>query len=309
MTSAIQVTIDLNAIASNAALIKRRVGYRQVYAVVKADGYGCGIRAVSRAVADRVDGFYVFDLAESAGAELGALGKPVIALDQPWHGYTPADYLRAKTRPIVSTVVRAKEMLAAKVDPVLSIDTGMRRFGAEGADVDEALRLDSIREVMTHAVRMQQVERLMELAGNGHRKLHAAGSALIDEPKAWLDGVRPGLALYRGTMRVTARVVEARDVRGRGGRAGYTQFPAERVGVILAGYTNGLKPGPCMIRGEVRKVYEVGMQSAYVELKPAEGIGEEVVLLGDGLTEAELAAEWGTGEQEVLVRLGRNRKA
>jgi alanine racemase len=45
------------------------------------------------------------------------------------------------------------------------------------------------------------------------------------------------------------------------------------------------------------------MQSAFVELGPADRVGDEVVLLGDGLTESDIAADWGTSPQQVLVRL------
>lgn len=308
-TTGLTVSVDLGRVVGNAARIRERVGAgRLVYAVVKADGYGLGAFAVARAVAGVCDGYYAFDLSEAVGAELKAIGKPVIVVDQPWRGYTADDYRAAGVRPIVGSRERLGELAA--LDPVLSVDTGMRRFGVEADEIAGVLKAFDVREVMTHASRFEQVGLLVELAGGGDRKLHAAASALIDEPRAWLDGVRPGLALYRGAMRVSTRVIEARDVHGVAGavgRAGYGQFEAERVGVILGGYSDGMKAGVCLVRGERRRVYEVGMQSGYVELKAGEGVGEEVVLLGDGLTEAEVAAAWGVSEQEVLVRMGRHR--
>lgn len=316
MNYGIEVHVDLKAVLANARRIRSLIGPsapagRMIYAVVKADAYGLGARNVARALKQYpglIDGFYAFDLNEAVAAGLTELGLPIIALDQPWRGHRPADYANAKVRPVVMSAARAAEMRAARISAALSIDTGMRRFGCEPAEAAEAIRVGGITEVMTHAVRLRQVERLLEIAGGAGRRLHAAGSTLLEEPKAWLDGVRPGAALYRGAMRVSARVVEARDVRGAGGRAGYGQFPAERVGVILAGYSNGIKPGACLIRGEPRRIYEVGMQTAFVELRSNEDTGEEVILLGEGLTEGEVAAEWGISEQEVMVRLGANRK-
>lgn len=45
------------------------------------------------------------------------------------------------------------------------------------------------------------------------------------------------------------------------------------------------------------------MQSAYVETAERDRAGDEVVLLGDGLTEADVAAGSGSSPHETLVRL------
>jgi alanine racemase len=50
-------------------------------------------------------------------------------------------------------------------------------------------------------------------------------------------------------------------------------------------------------------VLEVGMQSAFVECEPSDRPGDEAVLLGDGLSEDEVAAAWGTPPHTVLVQL------
>lgn len=305
----IQRTVDHTRMVRNLQDLRARTG-RFIYAVVKADAYGCGAVGVARAIAGTTDGFYVFDLAESVAADLRQWGKPVIAVDHPWKGYTAGDYQRAGVRPIVTGVARAAELKGC--DPVLAVDTGMHRFGCVPAEVDAALQAGAIREAMTHGVRLAEVEMLKKLCGGRGLFLHAAATSLLDTPEALLDAIRPGMAMYRGAVRVTARVVEARDVTP-GKRAGYGQFDPSpkgddaggRVGVILAGYSNGYKPGICMVRGERRRVFEVGMQSAFVELRPGEGAGEEVTLLGGELTEADVAAAWKTSAQEVLVRLGR----
>ncbi len=137
------------------------------------------------------------------------------------------------------------------------------------------------------------------LGGRGLR-LHAAASALLEEPEARLDAVRPGMALYRGAVHVATRLVEARD---GGGPAGYGGFTAERFGVILCGYSHGLRRGPCLIGGMRRSILEVGMQSAFVEIGPDDRVGDEVVLLGDSMTELDLAKAWGASEQQALLSM------
>jgi len=158
------------------------------------------------------------------------------------------------------------------------------------------------REAFAHGTNLEQVHRLQALTAGMNLKLHAAASSLLHQPEAWLDAVRPGLALYDGAVRVTTRLVE---VHAATGPIGYTGFHAERHGVVLVGYTGGLRRGWCVIHGVRRCVLEVGMQSAYVEVPPGARVGDEVVLVGDGLSPQDLAPEWAMTPQEVLLRLGR----
>ena len=92
-------------------------------------------------------------------------------------------------------------------------------------------------------------------------------------------------------------------MRDSSGPAGYTGFVVPRHGVVLCGYTNGLRPGPCLVNGRRSRMLEVGMQSAFVECGPGDRVGDEVVLLGDGIEEAEVAKAWGTTPHNVLTAL------
>jgi alanine racemase len=131
--------------------------------------------------------------------------------------------------------------------------------------------------------------------------MHAAGSSLLHEPSAWLDAVRPGLAIYQGAVRVSATLVEVRKSKGP---AGYSGFEVPWHGVILAGYSNGLRTGPCLVNGQPSRILEAGMQSAFVEVQPGDQAGSsEVILLGDSLSEAEVGKAWGTTPHEALLRL------
>jgi alanine racemase len=123
---------------------------------------------------------------------------------------------------------------------------------------------------------------------------------LLENPQASLNAVRPGMALYRGAARVTTKLVE---IHHGPGPAGYTGFQASHFGVILCGYSNGARSGPCLINGQRRTILEVGMQSAFVEIGPNDKTGDEVVLLGDSLSEKEVASAWGTSEQLALFTL------
>ena len=123
---------------------------------------------------------------------------------------------------------------------------------------------------------------------------------MMDDPECRLSAVRPGIALYRGAVRVTSPIVEMHE---HAEPAGYTGFSAARHGVILMGYRHGLRMGPCLVNGARRRILEIGMQSSYIELSGAEKIGDTVTLLGGELGADELAGEWKCGAQEVMVSL------
>jgi alanine racemase len=293
------VSVDLNRVRENAEAIVEQAGV-PIIAVVKADAYGLGASEVAGAIGDLVHSFYVFDAEEAIVARLWDIaGKRIVALNGSWQ--EAKDYLSQSIAPVVWTPERAGALRAAR--PILAIDTGQQRFSCPIGQLDQVRSAGDCHEAMTHAVTMRQVERFAEVAGGlcGYF-LHAAGSALLDQPAARFDAVRPGLALYKGAVRVSAALVDARDSTGP---AGYTGFVEPRFGVILAGYSSGLRPGPCVVNGQLRRVIEVGMQSAFVTIGAGDACGDEVVLLGghDGVDESTVAAAWGSSQQEVLVRL------
>jgi alanine racemase len=73
--------------------------------------------------------------------------------------------------------------------------------------------------------------------------------------------------------------------------------------VIVAGYSNGLRAGPCRVNGTLRRIAEVGMQSAFVEVAETDRVGDEVVLLGEANPETAIAEHWRSSSQEVVVAL------
>jgi len=301
----VKCQIDLGRVRENVSEIRRVVGTGvAVMAVVKADAYGLGAARVVEAVSDLVQGYCVFSLAEAAEAEIQRrTGKQSLALGPAAAGVGADAYIAAGVRPGVCSVEQAEALRAA--GPAVNVDTGQQRFACPAEKVGDVMRAAGAREAFTHASRVEQAERLVsvvEAAGleRAGVMLHAAGTSLLSEPAARLDGVRPGLAMYRGAARVSTRLAEARDTRGP---VGYTGFLTPRVGVILCGYSNGYRTGVCVVNGQRRRVVEVGMQSAFVELAPGDRAGDEVVLLGGGLTEAEVAGAWGTTPHEALVRL------
>jgi alanine racemase len=272
-----------------------------ILAVVKADAYGLGITQVSDAIKDLISGFCVFELREALEAQLHErTGKPILALGPP-DSLNADDWRAAGVTPSVSSVGQAAQLRAVR--PALCVDTGMQRFAAPQDQIDEILRAGDCRECWTHGTRLEHALKLKELCGGRGLLLHAGGTALLSESQAILDAVRPGLAMYFGAVRVVTNLIEARDTHGP---AGYGGFSAARHGVILMGYSHGLRAGFCSINGQRRKVIEVGMQSAFVEIGPQDRVGDEVVLLDEETNEQILGKAWGCSGHEVLISLVRN---
>jgi alanine racemase len=304
-SSHVMVEVDLARIRQNAQSIASRTGV-EVIAVVKADAYGLGARRVAEAIGDIVGGFYFFDAAEVFEAKLWEVTDRR-ALCLLGTSEDAGDYLSVRIQPVVWTADRAAKLKRA--NPIVSLDTGQQRFACGADELLEVMEAGDCREVMTHASDLDQVRRFRETIetklSTAQRKglrLHAAGSALLNDRDAWFDAVRPGLALYRDAVRVSTMLVEAKDSVGP---AGYTGFSVPRFGVILAGYLQGLGPGLCMVNGRRQRILEVGMQSAFVEIEKSDRVGDVVRLLWEGLDVEAIAEAWNVRPQEVLIRLTR----
>jgi alanine racemase len=307
-TPHVNVRIDLGRIRANVQRIAQQTGVA-VIAVVKADAYGLGAQRVAAAIGDLVRGFYVFDAGEAVSATLWErTHKPTISLLG--DSNDPQDYLAKGIRPAVWTVERARSL--RKAHPVLCVDTGQQRFACPAKDVRAVVQAGQIDEAFTHATSAQQVAEFKKIlseygagGGSGGFFKHATGTKLLANPSAWLDAIRPGLALYRDAVRVGIRLAEVRDSTGP---AGYTGFVVPRHGVIAAGYSNGLRAGPCLVNGRPSRLLEVGMQSAFVECEAHDRVGDEVVLLGEGLEVGAIGAAWNTTPHEALLRLASSGK-
>ena len=293
----VHVRIDLSRIRANLEAITRRVGV-PIITVIKADAYGLGADRVAPAIADLVERFCVFSLEEATAIDLWKLtGKPALAIGPPEDA--PAEeYIANHVHPAVSDASQASRLRAA--GPVLCVDTGQQRFACPLDRVDEVLEAGGCEEAFTHAATLAQVHTFTDAVRGKVARMHAAGSSLLHEREAWLDAVRPGLAIFQGAVRITTRLIETHKSSGP---AGYSGFVAPFHGVILAGYSNGLRPGPCLVGGRPSRILEVGMQSAFVETTPDDRPGDEVTLVGNAITERQVADAWGTGPHEALVRL------
>lgn len=218
--------IDLDALAANFHLIKKRVGIGvKIMAVVKANAYGHGAVECSRKLAQTGADWFGVALPEE-GTELRGAGitQPILCLAGFWDGQS-ALCIQQKLVPVVyrrdmfEALDRAARDAGVIADVHVKIDTGMGRLGFRFDEVDELvnglrpfnnIRIDGL---MTHFAAADdpscedltedQIERF-EAAANAFRSrgyhpqnLHLANSpGIYTHPAAWENMIRPGGVLY-----------------------------------------------------------------------------------------------------------------
>jgi alanine racemase len=299
------VTIDLGAIRRNAETLRRAAGDAELWAVVKADGYGHGAREVSGA-------------ALAGGASVLAVATLAEAL--PLRAAFPE--ARLLVMGPVEDVAAAREArleLVAVGDEVpeglpvhLKLDTGMGRWGL--SELPAPTR--DVVGVMSHLASAEldpdftrfQIERFREatapLAGLTRHLANSAGTLRF--PEAWLDAVRCGIALYgispfggdpaadglEPALRWESYLALVKRL-SPGESTGYgRRFVAERetwIGIVPVGYADGFRRDltgtRVVVEGERRPVVgTVSMDAIAVELARPLPTGTAVTLVGDGVT-------------------------
>jgi alanine racemase len=342
----------------------RRVTRAPIYSVLKADAYGHGAKAVARTLERAgVNGVCVALLEEAIELREAGIQCPVLVMGgyygQAWsevlhHQLTPVIYDLSQLEALGKEASRA-EHPAWGIH--LKVDTGMARLGIAAKDFLRAVALLrahpelKLQGFMTHFACAdssaesidEQLNRFDEmtatLANNGLQPelRHAANSAaLARSPRAHLDLVRPGIALFgvepmpgselslKPVMRVLSQVIALRKLQP-GESVGYgATWKAVRPSVIATvpiGYADGLSRsatnnGYLLVRGKRAPIVgAVSMDLTTIDATEIAGIkvGDEVVALGkqkgplgeDTLTAQEIATRERTIPWEVLTNVSR----
>jgi alanine racemase len=220
------VAIDLDALAANFHIVKRRVGPDvNVIAVVKANAYGHGaVECARRLEAEGANWFGVALPEEGLELRNAGITEPILCLAGFWGGQATL-CIERKLVPVVHRLdmIEAFDRAARERDIVadvhVKIDTGMGRLGVRFDEVVafvEALKgFPNIRVdgLMTHFAAADepscapltddQIQRfenaLAVFTEHGYKPTyhHLANSAAIfAQPTAWGNMVRPGGVLY-----------------------------------------------------------------------------------------------------------------
>ncbi len=323
-----EIAIDLGALRRNVVRLRSVLGPSELWAVVKADGYGHGAADVARAAVDAgASALCVATVAE--GLSLGRVlsGQRILVLG-------PTAAVREAREAGLELVV-ADGPIPEGVPVHVKLDTGMGRFGYERLpDLP-----DNVVGLMTH---LATADTDTEFAENQLRRflgavkgsdpsltLHAANSAAaLRLPVSRLGAARCGIALYglspfgtdpadNGLEPVLSWRSELAQVKrlAEGESTGYgRRFVAARetwIGIVPVGYADGFRRDligtEVLVNGVRRRVVgTVSMDSFAVELRGPAEPGTPVTLIGDGLLAEEHARHAGTITYELVTGLRAN---
>lgn len=328
MTAA-RLTIDLDALAANYALLRRLAGGAEVNPVVKADGYGLGAAAAARRLwAEGARRFHVARLSEGVALR-EAIGSEatIYVLDGATPGSVPA-LLASRLVPILNSREQIAEW--AEAGPAgLHVDTGMNRLGLRLDDLAGLSRPELVISHLAcadepdHPLNALQLARFGEVRARfpGVRASLANSAGIFLGPAYAFDAVRPGIALYGGggqaglsaVARFETPVLQVRDVPA-GESIGYgATFQAERplrAAILAAGYADGVlrSASPAgavwLAGGERRLLGRVSMDLMAVDVTGADvAAGDHAELFGPNLLIDTAAARAGTLAYELLCRM------
>jgi alanine racemase len=323
-----EITIDLGAFRRNVETMRAAAAPAEVWAVVKADGYGHGILDVARAALDAGASALCVASAGEGGAVRGALPDARILVLGPLAPGEDDLARRARLEATVSSPSAVPEGLEVH----LKVDTGMGRWGMSPEDT-RAVPRERVVGVMSHLATAEeedqthvraQIERFEEVVRDfpGVTAHLANSAAALALPESRFDAVRSGVALYglspfggdpaeHGLEPVLswrsyvtlAKTLEAGESAGYGRR--FVAAGPTRIGVVPVGYGDGFRRGlmgtQLLVEGARRRVVgAVSMDAIAVELD-GESEGAPVTLIGDGLLVEEHARHLGTINYEVIT--------
>jgi len=316
------VTIDLAAIRHNVRTLRGSLDGAELWAVVKADGYGHGAVDVGRAALE-------------AGAT--ALGVATLGEALELRAALPAArvVLLGPALPAgVATAREARLELCASAGeapegmPVhLKLDTGMGRWGlselaAPGSDVVGLMSHFASADTDPGFTEAQLTRFLEATAQYTHLTRHIANSAgTLRHPASHLDAVRCGIAVYgispfgtdpasdnlrpalRWESSVTlVKMLAAGESTGYGRR--FVATEPTRIGLVPIGYADGFRrdlTGTEVVVADRRVpvVGTVSMDVLAVRLPDEAQEGDTVTLIGDGVLIEEHARVSGTIPYEI----------
>jgi alanine racemase len=281
------LTIDLAAIEANWKMLASTTVPVECAAVVKGDGYGCGLEPVTRALSRAgCRTFFVADVAEGRRVRAIAPDATVYVLNGVMPGSAQAlanDYLQ----PVINSTTELAEWDAFvainkwRGGAALHVDTGMNRLGIT---VDEAVaiapRLQSenhgftllmshlaCAEIPDHPMNDRQIRlfREVRILYRGLASSLANSSGIFLGGTVYCDLVRPGVALYgvnptpgkqnpmRPAVELKGRIIQVRTV-GKGESVGYgaafTVSRPSRIAIVAVGYADGYLRSAAAARGK-----------------------------------------------------------
>jgi alanine racemase len=277
MPRATVARIDLDALRHNYLKAVGLAGDARVMAVIKADGYGHGIRDVARALEDLAPKFAVACIEEAMAIRDAGVSVPVVLLQGP-HS---ADDIAVSARENFELVIHSDQQLpwlaGANATPTLwiKVNTGMNRLGFSPGHLEDVMTFLSsaglnsqVTGFVTHFAcaddaasdrTAEQTDCFLRALAPWPDLARSLGNSAAHflEGQALYDWTRPGIMLYGGTpmigrlgpelglkpvMTLEAELTSVRTVRAGesvGYGASWTATGDTRMGIVAAGYGDG----------------------------------------------------------------------
>jgi alanine racemase len=334
MTAA-RLTIDLDALARNYAVLRDMAGVEAAPAI-KADGYGLGAVEVGlRLWREGARSFHIARLSEGEilRAALRDREATIYLLDGPMEADLPRIRAAGLT-PVINSVEQAAHWSGPAA---LHVDTGLNRLGVTLEDARTfAGRAETVL-VMSHlacagqpdhpmnALQLERFREVRALFPGVPASLASSGGIFLGRDYAF-DQVRPGISLFGGGPHdrphaaiapvaiLEAPILQVRDLPAGdsiGYGATFTATEPLRVAILAIGYADGIlrsasPNGVVWFDGARRRLLgRVSMDMIAVDVTgcAAATPGAMVEIFGDNLPVDEVALAAGTTSYELLTRL------
>ncbi len=234
----------------NVGEISRRAGGRPILAVIKNNGYGLGVANAARLLEPLpgITGFAVVKLQEALALRDARVRKPIVLMG-PFSERDLGEMVARRITPMVytpsaATLARLARRQQRPIGVHVCVDTGIGRVGVPyrqaaayiaGLAEAKGVRVDGTMMTFTEdpdfdkeqLSRFESLCQALAARGIGIGKRHAASSyGLFQRPDAFLDMVRPGMAVfgvYSEPQFRTAGVLDLRPAVGLRARVIYVK--------------------------------------------------------------------------------------
>jgi alanine racemase len=318
-----EISIDLGALRRNVRILQHALGGSELWAVVKADGYGHGaVDVAGAALAEGAEALCVATVREGLALRVEFPATRIVVLGP--SGFAETAQAREAG---LELVVASDVPLPEGVGIHIKLDTGMGRWGLSELAKPPA----EVIGLMSHLASAdcdddftrKQIERFRDATDQySYLTRHLANSAgVLRFPSAKFDAARCGIALYGlspfGTdpaddglepvLRWESHIAQARLLRP-GESTGYGRnFVAKRetwIGIVPVGYGDGFRRDltgtDVRVAGDLRRVVgTVSMDAFAVELDRQLPPGTPVVIVGHGVLMESHARTAGTITYEL----------
>jgi alanine racemase len=318
------ITIDLGAVRRNVGTLLTVLEGAELWAVVKANGYGHGATDVaSAALAAGASALCVATVPEGLALREEFLTARILVMGPPGSNREIAQARGAKLELVIG-----EGEIPDRVPVHLKLDTGMGRWGLSELPAPPV----EIVGLMSHlasadcdpAFTDQQIERFRTAtAPYEYLTRHIANSAAaLRFPDARFDAARCGIAIYglspfgedpaanglEPALLWRSSIAQVKQL-APGESTGYgRRFVAERptwIGIVPVGYADGFRRGltgtEIRVAGEPRRVVgTISMDAFAVELDRELPVGTPVTLLGHGVLAEDHARVAGTINYELV---------